>query len=210
MTTITDSFASLAGWTADTGSQTAVITAGGRVRTATSGSTTIYYANTQLAAGGDHVVDFDLYAASTVNQGNMGVLVRYTPGASPSFYMGRFNQTATHWEIYKSINGALTLVANIATAVTLNQGQTYACEVSAVGSNPVVVTMKANGSTVATYSDSAADRIVTGTRIGFRGSNASAGDTVGLHLDNVSATDGLGGVPPSTGGVAQRVALLLS
>lgn len=111
---------------------------------------------------------FNLNQSSTVNPVSgtaVGAVVRTTPANETCYLVFWLGGTAY---LYEYSNGAFNTLTTFATVSTLPSS----IELDATGTSPVVLTVKVNGTTLGTFSDST--YLLTGTFPGFMGYDTSA------------------------------------
>jgi hypothetical protein len=169
-----------ASWTAhpvSTGAGSLSGSGGVREKTANTG----LYLASGVPSSPDYRVEADfLVRASLTGTVYTGVGCRADQSASTG-YFGRYNLSAQQWQILEMNNGTGTVDA-ASPSSPLVQSTSYHAELWCDGS---VITLKVNGSTVATATDGT---ITAPGRPAMRFSNSNPGLDNGVHLDNLAAT----------------------
>lgn len=169
-------------WTSQAGNANASITAGGRIRKAGTGSGGARYYASAVPASADYTVNADVYVASNVTDDMIGVMARDDLAASPSYYVGRYEQASQKWVLYRVNTGTFTTLGSSAVQA-LTVGSTYHLALDLVGSN---IRLVVDGVTQASVTDAspiaAAGR--AGVMLGFGASLTTVSDTTGMHLDD--------------------------
>jgi lysophospholipase L1-like esterase len=175
-------------WTKRTAYSTgaAVISSANRLRQANSnGNVTEYYASGSPASP-DYDVQIDILVQSN-KAGLAGVMCRVDTSVDTCYiawYDGGVIGTNV-WRLYKYVAGTSTLLG--AASAVLTVGNTYTLKLSVVGTS---LTVLVNGSAVITTTDGA---ITAAGKAGIVLFDAAAGDSVGYHIDNFSASDAVAG-----------------
>ena len=165
--------------------------ASGRVRP--SGTATSAYWHSGSPANADYSVSADLLMKEA-NGGvaSVGVIGRIDTAAN-TFYMARYSgNTDDAWQLYKFVAGTATLLGSSAAALT--DETSHNCLLRMVGTT---IGLYVDGSSTATVSvtDSA---ITAAGKAGIRMlANGTPDDTNGIHIDNFSADDVVGGAGTS-------------
>jgi hypothetical protein len=198
--TITDTFTDTSGlalpshtgesgtWAYDTtNTGTLVISDVGRVRPNSTTGTGIAAHSASLTGPNVHAA-WDFFWMNA--QGSGGPMLRYTPGATPSFYLPRFDTISQKFQLYRSASGTLTQLAVSATTFTLPTNTAYpvTCDVTGTGATVQIDFKKADGTSLISFADTDATRVTTGTKVGLRMGASGVGNAVGLHIDNLVVT----------------------
>ncbi|MEO5921125.1 MAG: LamG-like jellyroll fold domain-containing protein [Pseudolysinimonas sp.] len=172
-------------WTHKAGAANAVISNENRVRRANVTGYTIDY-TTATPPSADYSVEADLYVKASIPAGEtVGVIGRMDTTAN-TFYMARWEQADTSWNIVKYTNGTVAYPGFLANQGALVAGETYRIRLEMVGT---ALKLYVNGvlkvsATDATFT--AAGR--AGIMDGADASSAAKSDSTGIHIDNFQVT----------------------
>lgn len=147
----------------------------------------------------DHYAQADITQLSAGGYSDLRIMVRWT--GTDSFYELRVNN-AGEWYVNRVTSGGETDITS-GTGLTLALPETWRLEVEGTGAT-VTLTVKRNGSTVATYDDTAGSRIISGANAGIGGYTAG-GSPPDATLDNYASGD-LGGPVEANAAVAAAAA----
>jgi Concanavalin A-like lectin/glucanases superfamily len=169
-------------WVHQAGSATAQITNANRVRRANSTGYSIDY-TTATPPSADYSVEADLVVMSTLTADMAGVIGRLNTGSN-KFYMARWEQASTSWNLIRYTNGTATNLGGAAGSLTV--GATYRVRLSMVGS---ALKLYVNGVLTVSATDSnftPAGR--AGIMSGADASSLANSDATGIHFDNFQVT----------------------
>lgn len=151
----------------------------------TTASTAGYYAS-GTPAGAEYDIEFDLYIHSN-DTGSAGIMGRVDT-SSHTLYFVRYNQSGTEWQLYKIVNGTVTLLDSA--VATLTVAQTYACRFEIRDNSQEFFV-----DDVSTLSATDTEITAAGV-VGIRSGTARSANT-GYHIDNFIATDAGGAAGPA-------------
>ena len=133
----------------------------------------------------NYSVDADLVVRSNLTGDMAGVIGRLNT-ATNTFYMARWEQADTSWNLIKYTNGTVTYLGYVSEQPLLVVNSTYRIRLTMTGT---ALTLYVNGilkasATDATLTAAGKAGIMDGTFLGI----ASKSDTTGLHFDNFLVT----------------------
>jgi hypothetical protein len=174
-------------WAHQAGTAEAVIDTGRVRRNLTLGELTGYTIDylTTTPASADYSVEADLVVRSSLVGDMVGVIGRHNT-ATNTFYMARWEQADTSWNIVKYTNGTVSYVNYVAAQPALTVSEAYRLRLEMSGT---ALALYVNG----VLKVSATDGTITAAgRAGIMdGENALSGaktNTTGIHLDNFQVT----------------------
>lgn len=137
-----------------------------------------------VPASPDYAVGADLYVKSNLVGGMAGVVGRLDT-TTQTFYMARWEQATTNWNLVKSVNGTRTQLKSSGQPA-LTVGESYRVRLDMSGNQ---LTLSVNGVLVVSATDSAITSVGrAGIMDGEIGGTTSKTDTTGLHFDNFQVT----------------------
>jgi uncharacterized repeat protein (TIGR01451 family) len=172
-----------ASWSAY-GSPTTTAVLSNENRARRNGSGFAMYTASGTPPSADYSLQTDINVKSVLSQDAIGLTARTTAGEN--FYLARLsvNGPTTSWDLLKIVNGTSTSLAS--TPVSLSAGQNHTLKLNVVGTQ---LTMWANGSQIASVSDSALSATGSpGLRFGYGGATGVPTNTAGFHADNFRVT----------------------
>jgi hypothetical protein len=170
-------------WTHLQGSTTATVTSGGRIRHLNTTFTPAYTIDyvTATPSSANYSVSATLYDASNVSNDMAGVVGRLDP-ATGSFYLGRWEESTTSWNIYRCTGTTCTRLAQVTGQGALTVHQSYRLKLDL---NGTALKLYVNGVLKVSATDgtlTAAGR--AGIMDGNPTTDTNLSDTTGIHLDD--------------------------
>jgi hypothetical protein len=116
------------------------------------------------SAPADQRVRLKVGQASAAGTCSPCLRVSGTQNSNGSFYFLQINASGLSATIQREVNGAVSSLQSATITIGANDVWEFTC----AGTNPVVLTAYQNGTQAITYSDSAANRITSGSAVGVR------------------------------------------
>jgi len=158
------------------------IDASGRLYSVANGA----YRASGVPSSADYYVEATLFKITSLTNDYIGVLARAQPTAN-TFYMARWNQPSSRWELYKVLAGTGTLLGSQAGTFTVGQSKILRLTVNGSDLQVAVDGVTVIGGASSPIADSS---ITAAGAAGVRSSTtASQSATTGVHIDSVTASN---------------------
>ena len=180
-----------AAWTRHTSYSITAEIASGRVRVSSAGTPAYWHSGTPSSA--DYSVSADLFAKETDGGTALaGVIGRVSTAANTLYHARYSGDTTDSWQLYKAVAGTFTQLGS-SSAQSLTDETAYNIKLEMIGT---AIKLYKEGSGTATIS--ATDSAITAAgKAGIRMFHGAPSDTAGIHIDNFSADDVVGGAGTS-------------